>query len=455
MTRRAPRSGGGIRVAAVAGAAMARFALVLIVATALMAALALAGLLVAPTARAESLIAQQSAGETMAQTPQPDASGTATGPATGTEAPKRLMRVAYSSGWDALPLIVAIERGFFDGQGLIASPMATGSAAAVVNSLAVGSTDLGVVPQRTFIAMAAADLPVKAVAVASWAPQMQLVARAEAGIVRVADLAGRRIALTQGSAGLAPLVRLLDLSALRPADVTLRVVSVGDLAGVFKAAGPARDRSRIDLSGMGGSGPGSRGTGEPDTGEQDTGEPDTGKQSTGEQDMGGQGAVAADAVFEIAHFTGPMVASGRAVPVLGPQDVATSLGFVGAMPVVANDRVIADNPGLVRRAVAAIADAQAYIHANPDDAARVLRIFLHRQGVRAADGVVARWVGLQRYDRTAWTAAAIEDLAYNAWALAEAGVIPAEPADLTGFIDRRFAEYERHADAGKTRAPDE
>ena len=72
----------------------------------------------------------------------------------------KLVRLTFGFGWDALPALVALERGFFASEGLLASGMAVGSAQAVMNSLATGTTDVAIVPQRTLLVMAALDLQI-------------------------------------------------------------------------------------------------------------------------------------------------------------------------------------------------------------------------------------------------------------------------------------------------------
>jgi ABC-type nitrate/sulfonate/bicarbonate transport system substrate-binding protein len=56
-----------------------------------------------------------------------------------------LTRLSFSSGWDALPAVVALERGFFAQEGVIVSGLAVSSAEAAINSLAAGSTDMAAV----------------------------------------------------------------------------------------------------------------------------------------------------------------------------------------------------------------------------------------------------------------------------------------------------------------------
>jgi len=87
--------------------------------------------------------------------------------AVSAEAPKpdTLARLTFGSGWDAIPAIVGIERGFFAQEGLVVSGLAVTDAEAVMRSLSFGTTDFAAVPQRTFLVMVAAELPVKAVAI--------------------------------------------------------------------------------------------------------------------------------------------------------------------------------------------------------------------------------------------------------------------------------------------------
>ena len=57
----------------------------------------------------------------------------------GRTADSTLARLTFSSGWDALPAIVGIERGFFAQEGLVISGLSITSPEAVINSLAAGS----------------------------------------------------------------------------------------------------------------------------------------------------------------------------------------------------------------------------------------------------------------------------------------------------------------------------
>src|SRR3990170_23692 len=87
----------------------------------------------------------------------------ATPPQAGPPQGSPLVRLSFSSGWDALPAMVAIERGFMAQEGLVVSGLAVASATALIESLVVGSTDFAVVSQRVLLVIAAAKVPVKAV----------------------------------------------------------------------------------------------------------------------------------------------------------------------------------------------------------------------------------------------------------------------------------------------------
>lgn len=297
----------------------------------------------------------------------------------------RLVRLSYSTGWDALPVVVAEERGFFTQQRLIVSGVAAQSASAVATSLQANSTDIAVLPQRAFISLANAGAKMKAIAINSWGVQIQLVAPKQAGISSVSDLEGKTIAMGRGSAALPFLVRLLNLEGLKLSDVEIVRTTASDLATAL---------------------PENR----------------------------------AHAVFDMGHITGPMVAAGQAKVVMSAEEVRKSLGAIGAMPVLASQAFIDNEPEVVQRVVNAWYTAQRYIHQNPDDAAQLMRIFLHRHGVAASEELVRGWIGLQRYDRMhRWSDNAIKDAEYNAWGLKQVGAIEKTP-DLDAFVDNRFID---------------
>lgn len=307
------------------------------------------------------------------------------GPAQGEE--WKLVRFSFSSGWDALPAIVAIERGFFTKEQLVVSGLAATSSEAVANSLAGGSTDVAALPQRTFLALAAVQLPVRIVSMNHWGTEMELVVPpGQEGVKTLADLKSRTIAVGKGSEAYPALVRLLNKAKLRPTDVTIKDLSAETLTQAFHQK---------------------------------------------------EGLV--DAVFESRHFTAVLQKNSHARVVLSAQDVSKQLGYIGAAPLVVRQELIEKEPKTVQQFVKGWINALRYIQQDPDDAARLLMIFFHRQGVQAvSEEMTKSWIAMSRYDRFMWTATDITDAEYNAWGLKEGGLFKAVPK-LGELIENRFA----------------
>jgi ABC-type nitrate/sulfonate/bicarbonate transport system substrate-binding protein len=239
-------------------------------------------------------------------------------------------------------------------------------------------------PQRAFLAMADAGVEVKAIMVNTWGAQMQLIVPPNSPVKKVADLAGRRVVLSRGSSALPVLIRLLNQAGLAHNELTISEVPAAQLAKALP---------------------------------------------------NGQ----TDAVFDVAHVTAPLVGGGLGRSAIDPDAVRKELGLIDAMPVVASARFLEREPETARRVVTAWVQAQQYIHREPEDCARLLRIFLHRHGLTAEQALVDAWIGLQRYDRPLWTQHAISDAEYNGWGLKEVGMLEKIP-DLAKFVDNRFLE---------------
>jgi len=296
-----------------------------------------------------------------------------------------LVRLSFSSGWDALTAVVAIERGFFAQEELVVSGMAVSSAQAVINSLAAGSTDFAVVPQRALLVMAALQAPVQVVSMSGWGTETELVVpKDKANIKSLAQLKGKTIAVGMASETYPVLIRLLNKAKLRPTDVTIKFLSATDLTRAF----------RNNL---------------------------------------------ADAVFEYQHFTSVLVKTGQGRLVLSHKDVVAAVGVIGAAPLVTRKALIEKEPNTVQRFVNAWVKALKYIGQDPQDASGLLRVFLHRQGVVVSADLATSWLGMTHYDRFFWSSADIADAEYNGWGLKEAGVLKVQPK-LDGYVENRFAQ---------------
>lgn len=295
-----------------------------------------------------------------------------------------LARLTFSSGWDALPAIVGIERGFFAQEGIVVSGLAVTSPVAVIESLAVGTTDFALVPQRVMLVMAAAKAPVKVVGLSGWGTEMELVAPPDTKIETVADLKGKTVAVLQGSEALPVLIRLLNQAKLKPTD--LKIVNMP--ADALLKALPDKK---------------------------------------------------ADAVFETRHFTDPIVQKKEGVVIVDPATVTKTIGSIDGIPLVARSETIAKEPTTVQHFLNAWVKSLKYIQQDQVDASRILQIFFHRQGVAVTAPMAQEWVKMTKYDQYDWSKAAVTDAEYNGWALNAGGVLKVAPK-LDGYIDNSFVD---------------
>ncbi len=301
-----------------------------------------------------------------------------------TVAEKKLARLTFSSGWDALPALVALERGFFDQEQLVVSGLTVSSPAAVMRSVVSRTTDFASVPQRMFLIMVALKLPINAVTTNGWGRKMELVVRKEdTNTKSIGDLKGKTIAMINGSEVLPVLIRLANKAKLHPTDIKVKYLPAAKLTKAFKEK-------------------------------------------------------LADAVFESRHFTSPLIQGGGGRLVFDHQEVVKNLGFIGTSPLITSKAMIEKEPETVQKFVNAWVKALFYIQQDPQDAARLLQIFFHRQGVPVSKKLAASWVGMTRYDRYSWSPADIADAEYNGWGLKEGGVLKVIPK-VGGFIENRFA----------------
>lgn len=297
-----------------------------------------------------------------------------------------LVRLAYGSGWEGLPAVIGIERGFFDQEDIVVSGMPTTSAQGLANSLTAGSTDFAEIPQRFFIALAASNVPIAAVAVGESGTGMELVAKPGSPIKSVTDLKGKTVGIANATESLGIFMRVLNAAKMAPADVKVTLLR------------PAEVETALEK----------------------------GK---------------ADAIFESSYYTLPLVEAKKAEVVMSPEAVVKSIGVIDAAPLVTTKAMIEKQPQLVERVVLAWIRSLLYIQQNPKDAAALLQIYLHRQGVRVPLKTAEAWVGMAQYNRYGWTKPLVADAEYNAWGLQQAKVLKMKDAPkLAQFVDNEFAE---------------
>lgn len=311
---------------------------------------------------------------------------------------RTLLRLSFSSGWDALPAVVAIERGFFAQQGLVVSGMAVSSPVGVMQSLAAGSTDFATVPQRTMLIMAGAKVPVTVVSMNGYGRQMELVVPPRDKRTKsLAQLKGKIVAVGASSEAHPVLIRLLNAARLRPTDVVILQLKSRELADAFRKKGilvrSGKRRRRVRVA----------------------------------------------AVFATRHFTSRLITKYKARVVLANDAVTKGIGRIGAAPLVVNRALLKKQPGQVQKFVNAWVRALVYIQKDPEDAARLLQIFFHRQGTKVPTKVAKSWVGMVSYDRYTWSKNDISDAEYNGWGLKTGGIFKFAPK-LDGYIDNSFAK---------------
>jgi ABC-type nitrate/sulfonate/bicarbonate transport system substrate-binding protein len=295
-----------------------------------------------------------------------------------------LIRLTFGTGWDALPALVAIERGFFaQEKELVVSGMSVSSTRALIQSIATGSSDFVAISQRTLLFLAAAKQPVKVVAMNGWGTKLELVVpKGNTTTKSLADLRGKTIGIGRGSETLPVLIRLLNRAKMRPTDVKVKYLSAVGVTEAFKKKH-------------------------------------------------------ADAVIEMRQFTSVLTQKGQGRVVLKHENIVKEIGYIGAMPLVTRNSLIEKEPATVQKVVNGWVKALAYIQGNPEDSARILRIFFHRQGTTVSAGLARSWINMTRYDQYSWSPGALVDAGYNGWGMKEGGVLKVLPK-LDGYVDNRF-----------------
>ncbi len=125
--------------------------------------------------------------------------------------------------------------------------------------------------------------------------------------------------------------------------------------------------------------------------------------------------------------------------ILDAAGVTKTIGSIGAIPLVARNDVIGKDPDLTQRFVNAWVKSIAYIRQDPADAARILQIFFHRQGVVVSPEMAQAWVKMIHYVQYSWSAAAVTDAEYNGWALNAGKMLKVAPK-MAGFVENKFAD---------------
>jgi ABC-type nitrate/sulfonate/bicarbonate transport system substrate-binding protein len=282
----------------------------------------------------------------------------------------QIVRVSFVGTWEALPTIVAMERGFANQEGLVFSPVATPSVNAIFASLRSGGTDLAIVSQVQLLSQAQSS-GARAIGVNSWGARHAILTKS--GRLRsLAKLKGKRIAVLEGEDSIAVIVRALDAAGVSADKVTVEALS------------PAKFQRALD--------------------------------------DGFDAMVGPEVVIK------PLVEAGVGRIAVSGDSLGQSIGYVGATPIVASKYLIEQQPELAARILRTYSRAKAHAASDPEDAARLLRIYLHRRGMNLSLDEAKNWVSAQQYDLDGWQQNAVEDSQFNAWALSQMNVLGERPA---------------------------
>lgn len=313
----------------------------------------------------------------------------------------KTVRFSYSSGWDAIPAVVAIEKGFLAEQGLVVNGLAISSGRTILDSLTAGTTDFAIVPNRNLILVAALRLPVKVVALSGWGTETEVIVPKEAKLGSIKDLKGKTVGLGVSSEAFPLLIRFADQNGLKPKDYTIKNLDSGEIM-------KALDGTEC-------------------------------KQVKKPTRKGEQTDICTDAVVASRHFTSRLVGGGKARVLHAYPDIVKTIGVRNAGALLTRNTLIETDPQTVQKFVNGWVKAMQYIERNPKEVAGLMRVFFARQGTRVPEDLAELWVKLEKFDRAAWIEADTKDTESNAAALQQVGILRGTPK-IGEFVDNRFAE---------------
>ena len=338
-----------------------------------------------------------------------------------------MVRLTYIPGSEAIPVLVAIERGFFRKQGLTVSALPVLSQQAVTTALALGLTDFATGSQSWLLDMANAKIRAKVIALSGYGREMELIVPSwDKRTKKLADMKGKRVLIVRGTHNfdaVPEFYRALIFSRLKLTDVGVSFINLRQLRIIMN---PKFRRGFI------------------------------------KQRIAG--------VFTLREYTFNFLKNKRARVVLDNKALTKLIGRLGARPLFASDNIIKKSPQTVQRFVQAWVETMDYIVKNPEDTARLLRIYFARQyGVRLPKGQAEFLLKLVKYDRVAWTQNDIRGAVINGKAISAARNLLfshikdkkkrpfQKPPSLDGYFDAQFVEKAKEAlkKSQKSEKPDE
>lgn len=315
----------------------------------------------------------------------------------GAQTKKILVRLNYSGSIYATTSVVALEKGFFDQEGLIvnASPESSGQVA--LQALIGGSTDFAVGANVRPIQALARDLPIKVVALSSWGfAGYVLVPIKDSATKNLGDLKGKTLAVQVGSGTHTVWLRYLRSKGIPESDFKIKNVETEQIPAAFEAGG-------ID------------------------------------------GAIAWD------PFATLIIEKGLGRAILTPKEIAGPLNVTYPFFVMTTEETIKKKPEMVQKFVTAWTKALNYIDKNKGEVAELMQAFFTREGTKLSKETVKKLLDGTNYDHAKVTVADIDDTMESAKIQFEQKKLKKLP-DLKQHVDNSFAEKaEKAIKATKTK----
>lgn len=298
---------------------------------------------------------------------------------------KTLVRMNYSGSIYATTPVVALEKGFFDQEGLIVNATPESSGQVALQALIGGSTDFAVGANVRPIQALARDLPVKVVALSSWGFAGYVLAPTkDTTTQKLEDFKGKTLAVQVGSGTHTVWLRYLRHKGISEKDFTIKNVETEQIPAAFEGGG-------ID------------------------------------------GAIAWD------PFATLIIEKGLGRAILTPKDMAEPLKVTYPFFVMTTEETIKKKPEMVQKFVTAWTRALNYIHNNKAEVAEIMQAFFAREGTKLSKDTVRKLLDGTNYDHARVTVADIDDTMESAKVQFEQKKLKKLP-EFKEHVDNSFAE---------------
>ena len=298
---------------------------------------------------------------------------------------KTLVRLNYSGSIYATTSVIAVEKGFFDAEGLIVNATPESSGQVALQALIGGSTDFAVGANVRSVQALARDLPVKVVALSSWGfAGYVLVPVKDTTTQKLEDLKGKTLAVQVGSGTHTVWLRYLRSKGIPESDFKIKNIETEQIPAAFESGG-------ID------------------------------------------GAIAWDPYATL------IIEKGLGRSILTPKEIAEPLKVTYPFFVMTTEQTIKNKPQMVQKFMNAWVKTLAYIDKNKGEVAKTMQAFFAREGIKLSEETVKKLLEGTNYDRAKVSMADIDDTMESAKIQFEQKKLNKLP-DLKQHSDNSFVE---------------